>query len=222
MTMFDGSMYDEDENTVLVMKRIHVTLEPKHPKVVTRLQRGDKLFITNKGGPHISYLSPVYIDQAYIQGYQDAADMLVALMIEDSSYLDSFAYPVIFLYRQCIELSLKELIREGNKILDRPREGNLGFPTIHKLDLLWSKCEGILKDPRLGIADQETSEEMEVMGELIEEFKAVDPQSMTFRYPANSPDWEKVDVPHFKEIAGKMACFFSSVGDYIDVIANAV
>ena len=44
--------------------------------------------------------------EAYILGFKSAADRLIKSLAEDRSLLDATIYPVVFLYRQYIELSL--------------------------------------------------------------------------------------------------------------------
>jgi hypothetical protein len=155
----------------------------------------------------------------YVIGYKEAA-----VMMADDSYLDIFVFPAIYLYRHCIELSLKEIIRKGNHVLGNPFEGKLGFSPKHPLVPLWNKCKDILGDPLMGITDQQTLEQIKVMGELIKELDAVDPESMVFQYPMdknNKPSlptswgWS-VDIEHVKESMGKMDDFFTNISAYLE------
>ena len=45
----------------------------------------------------------------YISGYKDAADILANRVIESGNNQDSLVYPIAFLYRQYIELQLKNI-----------------------------------------------------------------------------------------------------------------
>ena len=74
--------------------------------------------------------------ELYVLGYKMAADSLVAQIIETGRYQDSLVFPVCFLYRQYIELRLKEVIRSGRRLLDEPG----AFPQHHKIQHLWDLC----------------------------------------------------------------------------------
>lgn len=63
----------------------------------------------------------------YIEGYKRAADLLVAHVMEKGKDQDYLVYPITFLYRQHLELRIKEIIADGRNLLD---EGS-GHPTHH-------------------------------------------------------------------------------------------
>ena len=51
-------------------------------------------------------------------------------------------YPIVFLYRQYLELRLKEIINEERKLL---KKSEYGYPEHHKLDKLWPTAKGIVR-----------------------------------------------------------------------------
>ncbi|GAC19580.1 hypothetical protein [Paraglaciecola arctica] len=51
----------------------------------------------------------------YIDGYRQAADTLAHKVVESSRDQDILVYPIVFLFRQYIELQLKRIIRESNQ-----------------------------------------------------------------------------------------------------------
>ena len=73
----------------------------------------------------------------YAKGYKDAADFIVKGAIEGhSSYtfnVSFLVFPVVFLYRQYIELRLKEIILLGTKTNYEEH----GLPKHHRIDELW-------------------------------------------------------------------------------------
>jgi hypothetical protein len=220
MSEEDEVMLDRDDSTFLFERTIHVHVVTKP---AGHLQKGDKLFITDGSGQHKSFLG--FNDLLkYVIGYKEAADILVAVMMADDSYLDTFVIPAIYLYRHYVELSLKEIIQKGNHVLGKPPEGKLGFSPIHSLTQLWKECEGILRDPFMGITDQQTLEEIKVMGELIKELDAVDRVSMVFRYPMdknNEPSLPRswgwwVDIEHVKEMMERIDNFFTNVSTNLE------
>src|SRR5450755_373784 len=125
-------------------------------------QDGDNLFIAGEDWYHNACLHflPDSLD-LYITGYKEAGDRLVTSSMEDRSHQDALVFPIVFLYRQYLELSLKRLIREGIWLLGIPSSGEVGYPTgSHNLLELWKECKGILeqmgtKYAELKIADQD-------------------------------------------------------------------
>ena len=89
---------------------------------------------------------------------------------------DRLVYPIIFNYRQYIELALKGVIRDARKLLDERG----GAPTGHVLTDLWSTARPLLWRIAPNKADLDTA------GESIKRFAAVDPTSEGFRYPVTA------------------------------------
>lgn len=111
----------------------------------------------------------------YSLGYKEAADLLARHIEEHGAGQDMLVYPVLFLYRQYLELEIKDLIRQGRRLQDIPG----GFPKHHDIARLWRICHQLLSE----IAPNDSVEELREIDRLIEEFSAVDPSSMAFRYP---------------------------------------
>src|SRR5262249_30470420 len=112
-------------------------------------------------------------------------------------------FPVIFLYRQFLELTLKDLIRQALNCLDR----SPAFPQTHKLDDLWRAFRGLLDE--LDMDDD--SDEMKQIGRLIDEFCAVDPMSQAFRYREDRkgnpslPGMATIDVANVRAVIQKIS-----------------
>ena len=53
---------------------------------------------------------------AFAKGYMLAANRLVRLLLEAPRFSDYEAYPVMFLYRHALELSLKHIIYGGAEL----------------------------------------------------------------------------------------------------------
>lgn len=77
----------------------------------------------------------------YISGYKDAADILANRVIESGNNQDSLVYPIAFLYRQYIELQLKNIIKESRYLF----EDTSGFPEHNKIKALWDVANGLMK-----------------------------------------------------------------------------
>jgi hypothetical protein len=118
----------------------------------------------------------------YINGYRQAADTLAHKVVESSRDQDILVYPIVFLYRQYIELQLKRILRESRILL---YEGN-DFPQHHRIRDLWNDAKGLMKkiirkvDGRA--KDYITKSNVETIDKIIMDFVEVDPDSFAFRY----------------------------------------
>jgi hypothetical protein len=108
----------------------------------------------------------------YADGYKKAGDLLVEFVAATQSHQDILVFPVVFNYRQYLELRLKELLMLCSYYLDHKFE----LPTHHDLKKLW---EQLL--PKLQQLDKETN--WDGVGYVILEFHKTDIGSFAFRYP---------------------------------------
>lgn len=119
----------------------------------------------------------------YIDGYRKAADKLVDETVESGTNQDILVFPISFLYRQYIELQLKQIISESHILLG---EGAT-FPQHHKIDGLWNKAYSLMnritKDHDNSIKDYITNKDVQGINKIITEFVKIDPDSFSFRYP---------------------------------------
>ena len=122
----------------------------------------------------------------YIVGYKEAADRLVQSITED--HFDPLVYPILFLYRQYLELSLKYLLRlmrhlqqvQGESIPQEVTDADKKLLETHNLDKLWKEVRSIME------ALWGETEDMAVnvdVGARIREFSLIDHNSQSFRYP---------------------------------------
>ena len=70
---------------------------------------------------------------AYSAGYKNAADLLARRFLRNWRGNDILVYPMVFLYRQFIELRLKEIIELGQELLDEPVNIQSKILEDHKL-----------------------------------------------------------------------------------------
>ncbi len=75
---------------------------------------------------------------------------------------NTLTYPLVYLYRQYIELKLKETIVEANR--HDKRSNNV--PPTHKLNGLWAECERIIKERSLPI-DKKDLERIKLTSESL-------------------------------------------------------
>ena len=114
--------------------------------------------------------------EIYTIGYKEAADSLVNKIFEERHMDDALIYPICFLYRQYIELRLKEIIRSGRTLLE---EGT-GFPQHHKISTLYQTAKEIIKKVFSG---EKEYPDLSFVDHIISEYSQIDPESFSFRYP---------------------------------------
>jgi len=143
--------------------------------------------------------------ELYILGYKKAADNLVAQVMETSRHQDSLVFPVCFLYRQYIELRLKEVIRSGRRLLDEPGV----FPPHHKIQHLWDCAVSILKKV---FAEEIEPPDLSIASHVVAEFSKLDPESVAFRYP--------IDKQGANPLEGLRHINLRRVAEYVDAFAK--
>ena len=150
----------------------------------------------------------------YSEGYKQGAEALYDKYVNDPFYGQWLVYPLIFNYRQYIELRLKELITMGYKYLGV--EGD--FKDIHSLKPLWDTYRN---DILPGIHEVE-DDILNNVERIIYEFHDVDPGSFSFRYPVTKGPYRKptlsmrtIDLKNFKVTLDKLSLFFEYQWDTI-------
>ena len=146
----------------------------------------------------------------YPDGYKHAADLLVEHLMStnlNKRQIDSLVYPIVFLYRQYIELILKRLIRDGNKLLNISEK----LPQGHKINNLWKNCRVILEK----VWSNESGEELDVIEACIKQFSVKDPTSTAFRYPTDlegNPSLPKmqINLRNLLEVMRRLSSFLES------------
>jgi len=139
----------------------------------------------------------------YAEGYKALADMGVDHALEEYP-VDILVYPIIFCYRQYLELRLKELIQTAGSLLDQ----RLALPTNHDLHVLWAAVRPLLEKIWPSDAAQRGNDRIDA---VVAEFAKADPRSMAFRYP--------VDTKGNRSLPGMKVINLKSVKDIINEIA---
>ena len=192
--------------------------DPRPPK------KGDKLFAVGSPGYHNASLDIGAGDwDAYAMAYRLAAGLLAGHVADNIVYSNLLGFPVLFLYRQYLELRIKDLGVAAAQLLGQ----EYAVPIEHKLLRLWQGVRPMLEEVFPG-----STQEFNPVEEKIREFCAVDPGSCTFRYPVDTtgkptlptapkyvqinadgwpvnpppePGLKHVDISHLKEIMDGVA-----------------
>jgi hypothetical protein len=141
-------------------------------------------------------VDPTY---AYIEGYKRAADLLVSHIKATSRDQDFLVYPIVYLYRHHLELSLKEIVRNGSTLLD---DSALKAEQTHSLTKLWPIAKKVIQ--KVWPEEPDNSEYVKI-DHFISEIAKFDDSSTTFRYPrtrqgANTVQGlQHINLRHFAE-----------------------
>jgi hypothetical protein len=205
-------------------------------------QKGDSLFKENAGDRHYVILDP-YCSLGpladnwakYISGYKDAADILVDKIINNKSIQNFIALTAIYLYRHCIELSLKLIIRYGYELYDN----NKDYGTIHTLEDLWTDSREIIEKGWPN--EQKYNEILNATGVIIKDLSKIDYSSYETRYPEKKTIKKKkknqtnklievdrdrrltmesifqINLKNMKELIDKLYIFLGDMGDAISI-----
>ena len=106
----------------------------------------------------------------YINSYLEAANCLLERHVPDL-----YVFPIIFCYRQYIELSLKNICQK-----DMAEQDYINFirKVSHNLNAIWIEAQKHLN--AFNITDKE---QINFMNNTVNDFNLIDPTSFSFRYP---------------------------------------
>lgn len=180
-------------------------VQPTWPK------QGDKLFMPGHGrnAAHLGGFGRSF--DVYAAGYKDAADVLIDRILESDSGADLQVYAIVFLYRQYLELRLKELLISGGHVVYYESKLTHG----HDLKGPWLQVRKILELVWPGTYP----DEMDALGKCIEEFCSLDAKSMSFRYPIDKGGQptllglERIDLVNLKNVMGRISSFLDASSD---------
>lgn len=118
---------------------------------------------------------------AVAEGFRKLARIGAQFVNAENQDRDYLVHPIVFNYRHYLEVKLKELILEGSLLLDRrfPNE----ILRTHDLRTLWRSCRTILES--VGLEGTAGEEELDAIGEAVEELATIDGGSYAFRYPVD-------------------------------------
>ena len=151
-------------------------------------------------------------------GYLHAANSLVQQTQEHPKKRETLVFPIIFSYRQYIELSLKYLIDDFGAMV-----GVNANWTTHDLARLWHMLENILEE--YGTSDPDKADQ--VVRKIIAQFAKVDPQSYSYRYPVDTRGQEiptaieELDLEVLADVMKGVESYFNGCQDYLDHLVSS-
>jgi hypothetical protein len=131
--------------------------------------------IGRNGGP--------YMLDAYAQGYFVAGERLIESTHKNRGDLDLLVYPVVYLYRHGVELSLKHLAERLPILLNS--QGS--FKWGHNLLDNWQEVRNLLVQARADYPDETSIREKTLrwVDGVLKQLMRIDPFGTTFRYPTD-------------------------------------
>lgn len=152
------------------------------------------------------------------KGYKEAADLMVARSASDRPMRDMLVFPIIFNYRQFLELSLKyQLAAFGPPVDIKPNW------RTHYLDDLWGEFMDMLA--RYGTKDPDEADP--VVGEIILEFAKIDPGSYSYRYPVDKKGnpipvaYNDLHLPTLADVMKAVDGYFTGCDGYLSNLRDA-
>lgn len=144
----------------------------------------------------------------YAEGYRRAANILVRHVTETQREQDYLIYPIVFLYRQSIEVSLKYLLVTGSELLAREQSNT----NHHRLVPLWQQCRPMIEE----VWPTGPKQDLDAVTDILLQFEKKDPVSTVFRYPVNTKGdasleaSERINILNFAEVANRVFTLLES------------
>jgi len=172
-------------------------------------RRGDQLFTDDEDWMNNACLGWSRDEwDAYGEGYKRAADILVLHVMETQQGQDYLVFPVVFLYRQYLEVRLKHLLRDGFRLHDISE----GLPGTHRLMAVWQRCRPLIEQ----VWPEGPRQDLDAVQEVIEQFDRKDPGSTAFRYPVDRdgnrslPTKERLNLRQMAEVMERTAALLDA------------
>jgi hypothetical protein len=157
------------------------------------------------------------------EGYWRAADLLVERAVEEGTSKNFLVYPIVFCYRQFLELSLKSTIL----FYGAPAGVKPNFKS-HKLEVQWHDFRTVIEywdqdEP----PDPEHTATDNAVEEMVTEFAKIDPDSFRFRYATTTTGrptpltLEVVDLRNLRDLMEALHGYFMGVDGYLGDLASA-
>lgn len=133
----------------------------------------------------------------YNEGYKSAArELTINYANRPVNEKDTLVFPIVFLYRQYIELTLKDLIRELDNKLGYTRTDNI--LAQHKLLPLWDTAikqyNSFIKTKNISLIFTSTSNKERL---IVNQFNQIDEDSFSFRYASDKKGNETLECVEY-------------------------
>lgn len=179
-------------------------------------QKGAKVF-TSDGPPHdfsmIGWGNASHQYVLYMDGYKTAADELVQRLLASKAVgqRDTHIFPILFLYRQFIELELKWIFLVYSDADASAKKNLIRGKKAHDLIHLWKKAKPIV------LEGATLQEDVATVEDYIMQFHELDKSSSSFRYPINKnleqilDNQRRINLPNLRQRMDELYHFFNGL-----------
>ena len=173
---------------------------------------------------------------AYQDGYRHAALHLAEYVCEEGRGQDYLIYPIVYLYRHHIELTLKSIIGAAASVIDHTLTKS-DFDTLgtHDLAKLWKLARPMLNPAcELGGESPLPPDDLEGINSYIDQLHQHDPDGQRFRYSTTRANGQKarrlpslpdnlthINVRNFAAGMEKLADYFEGLDNWIGDLVDA-
>ena len=155
-------------------------------------------------------------------GYKKAGAALVEECSRNASSRRFLIYPILFCYRQGLELAMKWIVIHYGGCAGVSAEDIFH----HDLWQLWRACKTVVLKVGLD-GDTDDEDDLEVAEKIVKEFHDLDKTSLALRYPYDKngivpplPDRE-IDLENVKKVMDAVLNFFTGADGQLDANVSA-
>lgn len=146
-----------------------------------------------------------------IEGYKSAGDIMVDQSEREPHMRHTLVFPIIFNYRQFLELALKhQLAQYGPPVGVQPIWDN------HRLDVLWESFQRIIQAHDIPDPDEADGH----VATTVAAFAHIDPRSDAFRFPRDNRgraiplNRRDLHLPTLKDVMDGVKNYFAACDNY--------
>lgn len=146
-------------------------------------------------------------------GYRRAAEILLQRFLTDpegtAGERDTVVLPILFLFRQYLELRFKDIIVYGHVLSDQQAQWRHG----HDLDRLWAEVQHVCST----VYESPLPTEFVTITDCVSDLRQIDPNSESFRYAR-----DRNDRPIFEHVVvglRALSATIPTIGNCLDGIS---
>lgn len=193
-------------------------------------RKSDVLFESGTDWQANACVASGFDDIIYQDGYRQAALHLAEYVCDNGSGQEFLVYPIIYLYRHHIELTLKSITRTAYTLLDQAVTGKSSDTlTQHDLSKLWALARPLL-NPVHEMADHSAfpPDDLEGIDSYIRQLHEHDPDGQRFRYPTTrkgTPSLRsgltRINIRHLSNALEKLANYLEGTDNWFGDLIEA-
>ena len=161
-----------------------------------------------------AYVNASSGDWSYMEGYRRAGDLLVEWVAEHGEDQDLLVFPIVFAYRQYLELRLKSLGDLNAALCHQPMPSDKSHNLMHT----WKRVRPGIES----MNDPYVNSYLDDIERRLREFSALDEASYAFRYSLDThdqpsiPDVTYINLKQVGEVIRGIAHILDSCYDCLD------